>query len=934
MSLPQSWLLLAILLTTNATIVPSASATSKLNECTLASSASLLFSKPQTLNTKPHPVQSPFLLEKIERLTQQVVQLTQQGKYAEAIPIVQQALAVQIQQLGDGHPDIATSLNYLATSYQELGLYSKAAPLYQQALSIYRCRLGNNHPHVATNLNNLAGLYQDQGRYSEAELLHTKALTIRRQQLGDDHPHTATSLNNLATLYQELGRYSEAEPLYMEALAIRRKQLGDAHFKTATSLNSLARLYQDQGRYSEAELFFQQALSIYRLQLGSDHPDTATGLNNLAAFYDSQQRYEEAEPLYNEALAIRRKRLGDNHPDTADSLNNLAGFYHAQGNIPQAVVYRERGTEAQENNLEILLATGSERRKRAYIATVSDTTNATLSLHLQDAPNNAIAGRLALITLLRRKGRVLDASSSSVQTLRQNLVPTDQNLLDELNNARAQLANLIFKGPGESDPGQYRQQVAQLKGQTDQLESQLSQRSAQFRVGSQLVTIEAVQQQIPTEAALVELVQYKPFNPKATGFEPKWDSPRYAAYVLQRQGDPKWVDLGDAEAIDKAAFHLRKVLGNHFLPRVNAAASKLDELLMQPIRPLLGQAKHLLIAPDSQLNLIPFAALQDEQGRFLVEQHEISYLTSGRDLLKLQLDTPSRQAPVLLANADFDNPGNPALPSNWKPRSIATKPQANQLLASELGGNRSSQRSTSLQDLKFGSLPATQPEADAIAPLLPGVIVLTKDRATENAVKQVQGPSVLHIATHGFFLPDVPLVAAPDYGLLSDSRSLRPTVQKRTAGYNSQPALQAENPLLRSALALAGFNLLKSGEEDGALTALEASGLDLYGTQLVVLSACQTGLGDVANGEGVYGLRRALVLAGARSQVISLWFVDDEGTKDWMVDYYQRLKQGVGRSAAVRQVQLQMLQDSRYQHPYYWAAFIHSGDWRPMTTAF
>ena len=175
------------------------------------------------------------------------------------------------------------------------------------------------------------------------------------------------------------------------------------------------------------------------------------------------------------------------------------------------------------------------------------------------------------------------------------------------------------------------------------------------------------------------------------------------------------------------------------------------------------------------------------------------------------------------------------------------------------------------------------------------------------------------------------MVAPPDFSrgtLLTERGALG--AESRPGNFPSSPTGKSENPLLRSGIALAGFNVRSSGNEDGVLTALEAAGLDLSGTKLVVLSACETGLGDVANGEGVYGLRRALAVAGTESQLISLWKVSDSGTKDLMVSYYKRLMAKVGRSEALRQTQLEMLKNQNYQHPFYWAAFIPSGDWTAM----
>lgn len=221
-------------------------------------------------------------------------------------------------------------------------------------------------------------------------------------------------------------------------------------------------------------------------------------------------------------------------------------------------------------------------------------------------------------------------------------------------------------------------------------------------------------------------------------------------------------------------------------------------------------------------------------------------------------------------------------------------------------------RSGDLSQLQVGPLPGTAAEAEALRSLLPNAAILTEAAATENAIKQVQAPRILHVATHGFFLPDVARPEA-DGPLGSPSRPM------------------TENPLLRSGLTLAGFNARSSGDDDGVFTALEASNLNLFGTQLVVLSACDTGLGEVASGEGVYGLRRAFAIAGAESQLLSLWKVSDDGTQSLMSRYYEQLMAGMGRSEALRAVQLAMIAEGgEYSHPYYWSAFILAGDWKAL----
>jgi CHAT domain-containing protein len=388
-----------------------------------------------------------------------------------------------------------------------------------------------------------------------------------------------------------------------------------------------------------------------------------------------------------------------------------------------------------------------------------------------------------------------------------------------------------------------------------------------------------------------------------------------------------WVDLGDAVAINDDVDELRRALRNPSSTNVKQLGKALYEKVMHPILPLLGKTHRLFLSPDGDLNLIPFGALVDEQERYLVETYSITYLTSGRDLLRLQVHTVSKQGPVVFANPLFEQVGDPG------DFGKQTAPVVD-------SGSRGRPPPRDLRNVRFKPLPGTAQEAKALGDVLSGVKLWTGAQATEAALKQVSGPSILHIATHGFFLPD----QAQAFG--ESARGIIVSTQTQTGG---------ENPLLRSGLALAGVNQHQSGAgEDGVLTALEATGLDLWGTKQVVLSACETGLGEVKNGEGVYGLRRALVLAGSESQVMSLWAVSDAATRDLMADYYKRLQAGEGRTEALRQVQLTMIKSAAptapsaqqrdvgieqrqktpledRSHPFYWASFIQSGEWRSLT---
>ena len=844
----------------------------------------------------------------------------EQGDYTAAEALYQRSLQIRETALGENHPSIANSLNNLAAVYNDLGDYITAEQLYQRSLQILESTLGETHPNVAKGLNGLALLYMSQGNYTAAEPLLEQALQILETALGETHPDVAANLNNLALLYVAQRNYSAAEPLYERSLQIYTTSLDASHPSIAKSSNNLAELHRLQGNYAAAIPLFERSLQILEATFDENYPSVAVSLNGLALIYKTQGDYNATEPLFQRSLQILETALGETHPDVATNLNNLVELYQAQGNIPQSLAFLQQGLEIEETNLALNLAIGSEERKQAYLATLSGPTSATISFHLQFASNNTEAAQLALTTVLRRKGRILDAVTDTQQLLRQNLSPDLAPLLDEFTAVQTQLATQLYGGLGDQNPEVYRARIDQLRQEANRLENELSRRSAEFRVETEPVEIEAVQALIPADAALVELVQYQPFDP-AGG---TWGAPRYAAYILRSTGDPQWVDLGDAEAINTAArAFLAAARTPNNLTRARTTARALDELVMAPIRPLLGDATHLLLSPDSQLNLIPFAALLDEQDRYLVERYTLTHLTTGRDLLRLQNPAPSQQPPVIFANPNYDTADS----STTQIVAAATAPSASPRPRGEGLGVRAAQRSADIADLRFGPLPGTQQEVDAIAPLLPdNAIILTEAAATENALKQVQAPSILHIATHGFFLEDVEFVPP-------ESTRGTATIDILSSGQPAPPPTRRvsnENPLLRSGLAFSGFNPRDSAGEDGVLTALEATRLNLRGTRLVVMSACETGVGQVANGEGVYGLRRAFVMAGAESQLMSLWKVDDIGTAELMQRYYELLLDGEGRSEALRQVQLEFLEAPAYQHPYYWASFLFSGEWRPL----
>jgi CHAT domain-containing protein/Tfp pilus assembly protein PilF len=859
------------------------------------------------------------LLQEATGLTNKVTALWAKGKYDEALPLAERALKLQEAALGPDHLELALALDLLGGRYEFRGDFAKAELLMQRSLAIREKAFGPDHLDVATSLDSLGGVYLEKGDFASAEPLLQRALTIREKELGPNHPVVAITLDNMGALYRGRRDYNKAESVLQRALAIREKAYGPDSPAVAETLRSLGMSYRQKGDYSQAEPFYQRSLAIYEKVLGPDHPEVGNMLVNLGELYKVEGDYARAEPLLERALTLFEKALGPYHTAIASVFDILTLVYEGAGNIAKAVASQRRAGDVRELDISLNLATGSERQKLIYLATLSYEIDQAVALHLRSAPQDISASRLALTTVLRRKGRALDAMAESIATLRQHLNPEQQALLDRLNAVRAQLASLTLTGPGSRGAKPYQTEVEALEGQVEKLEAQISQQSLEFRAQSQPVTVEAVQAVIPAGAALVEYVSYQPYNFKTNSS----DRLHYAAYVLGSRGQPTAVDLGDAEEIDASINDLRAVLRKDedkplsSLDReVRPLARKVNALVMQPVRRLLSHQRHLFISPDGLLNLIPFAALVDESGQYLVKRYHFTYLTSGRDLLRLQDHLPSKQGMMIIADPDYGPMSEAATGrglKSFKPQIIATGKAA-----AATKDEAAPASAIDFSQVEFPPLAGTEQESRTLKAVMPEATVMMREQATKAAIKQLAAPSILHVATHGFFLEDLATASVPEERGLS------------VGGQRDASARHLENPLLKSGLAMAGANLHKSGEDNGILTALEVSGLNLWGTKLVVLSACETGLGEVQTGNGIFGLRRALVLAGAESQMLSLWKVDDAATRDLMIDYYTRLKAGAGRSAALRQVQLRMLANPRYQHPYFWASFIESGEWASL----
>jgi tetratricopeptide (TPR) repeat protein/CHAT domain-containing protein len=842
-----------------------------------------------------------------------------QGSYAKAEPLFRRAVALQEEVLGPGHVDLASSMNNLGMLYAARGDSRTAESLYLRALRISEQALGASHPAVISNLNILGAFYQAQGAYAEAEPMYRRALSISLDALGGSHPEVANDLNRLAELYRAQGAYAKAEPLYGRSLEIVEKNLGPWHPEVADRLSSLASLYRAQGAHERALPLLVRALDIRKKALGAGHPEVARTLSDLARAFHDQRAYGRAEPLLQEAIDIRTRALGPGHPAVANALTNLATIYEAQGAPARAEPLLSRAAEIREDQLRMgdreLGGQGPSGRggdaqqsvarsgvgdqppapATAPMASIQAETDRLVSLHVHTMPRSRPALELAVTAVLRRKGRMLDLDIGDTSAWTDALDATLRGRLAELASARHELVTL-HHGHGGARAAD-RTAMAAVRARIDDLESSLRTASAEFRVQSEPVTMAKIQAVLPREAALVEFVRYCRFDARQA--QP-WRDDHYVAYLLMAHGPPQWVALGPAAPIDAEVDHVLVAIHDHSsVETTRAALQHLDNLVFAPIRPLLSGVQQVIFAPDGRLNLLPFEALVDRDGKYLLDRYLVSYVTTGRDLLRFSTPHPPRSSAVIVAE-----PAYGPLPS---PKSAA---------------------------LSFAPRAEALAEALALKVYFPQPPV-TGERATKSALASLTGPAMLHVATYGFYARD--LATPPGSAPVGSSGSANGMLAQPPAQGNPVtegdswllPPPRFEDPvdgLDRAGLAMAGAN---QGVR-GIATAREIAHFNWSGTQLVVLTACEMPSSAARSADGVYGLRRALVLAGAESHIISLWTVSGPAAKKLMFEYYGALARGGGRAEALRQVKLQLMREPGYLHPYYWAAFLPGGDWRPL----
>lgn len=869
--------------------------------------------------------------------------LANMGRYVEALSLYQAANEGIERLVGKDHPAYAMNLNNLASLYQKTGLYNKALSLYEQGTTIIGQALGKQDPNYAICLGNVANVLVDMGQYDQALPRYRESISITKKLQGEAHPAYAISLDNLAGLYTSMGQYDIALRLYSQSLQIIENALGNNNPDYVRGLNNLADLYSNMGQYEKALPLFRKILESNAVLVGKQHPDYARALGNVASVQASLKDFEKAVPLHEEALSLVESISGSAHQLTASVLNDLAVDYMYLGQYDASLTTFQKSLASAERALG--------KQHPEYISTLR---NLALLHSRHGQPEKAVpllteASHLSRNQYLRDIGVL---GENAISQYRQKLDASYFSYSLQKTYPRLKLAGvnyneaLISKGVSLLATQQLQQQLGNtadaivhkqyetfqlLKRQlgelysrggtqrtyTDSLETRIAALDEELRlnVPTYKKTFDAlrvewpqVQQKLRPNEAAIEFVHFNYWNKRPTDstyyaalvLRPGWKTPRMIYLCEERQLD-QLLTGNSASAIN--GFYRGGVVGPGNNQQL-AGGQALSRLIWQPLDSLLGGVRSLVVSTSGRLHQIALAALPNladasRQTRML-DRFDFQQVGSTRSIA-----LRDNESPTLLPTQTFSSYLYGGIVYDTDSTALVTQAIADSSLPNQLYRDQVNHLES------WAYLPATKTEVENLRKLLPPArtTIITGLSATEGSVKALSGhaPTVLHVATHGFFFPDLH--------------------NKPVGLNNSAPFEQAKAPLLRSGLIMAGANYAWKGGtpiqgvDDGILTAYEVSGLDLKGTHVVILSACETGLGNVMDSEGVFGLQRAFQIAGADKLLVSLWRVPDVETSQYMQLFYQQLLKTGSVPLAYHATQ-KLMRNLYPKEPYKWAAFV------------
>ena len=746
-----------------------------------------------------------------------------------------------------------------------------------------------------------------------------------------------------------------AQDAYERALAIWEKSLGPEHPKVALALDNLADVLQHFGEVDRARGMMQRAISIWEKSLGPESAALALGYRTLGNLERHEGRLDAARDDLGRALAIREKALGADHPLVARSMTELAETMEAMGETDSAFALALRGEAIGRASLRQTVRTLPERQALDYLAARASGLGLALSLAAAASTPDSAVTTAAWDALVRSRGIVLDEMASRHRNLVRASESAAASLAEEYLAARQRTANLVIRGPGERAPNRYRALVDSSRAEAERAERELLAASATFR-RERWQSEAGLADVVAALPAATALVAYARFAPRSAGAE------QYLAFCAAGDGQPpQVVPLGDAAGIDSLVARWRREAGPPLRSRTDVerdracrtAGTRLRQAVWDPIFSRVGVSRHVLIVPDGALVLVNFGALPvaDSESEYVIERGPVLHVLSAeRDVIGAFEADGAGRGFLALGDPEYDLAPSGVIAPPPSTRSVGANFSVAVAFPSVEGFRGARADCPEFDRLRWNRLPGTAREIDEAlalwtargrAPRLPDAassgepeasLRLAGADATEAEFKaRARGWRILHLATHGFFLGDD---CASKAGSAVGVRGIGGYAPGAPVA-NADSAPVPRNPLQLSGLILAGANkraTAAQAEEDGILTAEEVAALDLSKAEWVVLSACDTGLGRIQAGEGVFGLRRAFQIAGAGTTIMSLWPVGDTATREWMQALYEaRFIDGLATDDAVRAASLARLDAQRARggstHPSVWAAFIAAGDW-------
>lgn len=829
------------------------------------------------------------------------------GDFKSAEPLLLQTMNIRKEVFGEKHADYIACLNNLAVIYKGTGNYQKAEFYSLEATRLYKEMLGAKHSLYALSLNNLAMIYSVFGNYQKAEELLLDAFRIYKETLGEKNIDYITCLNNLGLIYYITGNDQRAEPLLLEAMTLCKETHNEKQQVYALGLNNLALIYFRAGNYQKAVQILLEASKIYKESQRELVSNNALVLNNLAMLYEKEGKVEKSESLYLQALQIKELH-GRNNLDYIYISNNLALFYCTQNKYRVAETFLDGSIRFLIQNFNFSFSFLSEKERSVFwyneIEDFAFYKSFSYNYFLQKPSISTLAYNNELFS----KGILLNTSRQIQQAI---VSSGDTALLHKYHDLKDMRRRVHFL---QSQPIEKQHGLSELETKANELDKELTSKSQPYQQAKAELKIQwqDVQSKLKEGEAAIEFSSFSYYNKQWT------DSTLYCALVLKKgMKYPVMVPLCEQKQLD-SLWVGGKIAPNLLYASRGVTAEykdqlpngkRLYQLIWKPLEKELRDVKTVYYSPSGSLHQVSFAALPTDTANYLCDKYNLVQLSSTRQLATAAWQSKPMpiSSTVLFGGIKYDLESQEltelqrSLPKNETNNSRGFKPDS----------TRSS--------IAFGFLQGTKDEVETISATLQTnrikSTLYTGINGNEETFKALsnQNVNVLHIATHGFFNP---------------IEKEKPQDLDRMMLMDEQRFRYSPNPLLRSGLILAGGNRTwkgqepQAGMEDGILTAQEISEMDLHQTELVVLSACETGLGDVNGGEGVFGLQRAFKLAGVKTIIMSLWKVDDKATAEMMQLFYSKWLDGMDKREAFRLAQQELKKKKNYSEPYYWAGFV------------